>query len=243
MIENYSLGHVRISSGNTDSILDAIEIKLKESKQCYLMPLNLTKYVVSKKDSKLRKTINKADFILSDGISIVLLSRRMGYKDVIRITGIGLAEEILSRAGQKKWSLFFLGTSEENLQKAISRLDAKFGKLPVAGFHHGYFSEYEIPNLIKTINRIRPDVLFLGLGMPQKEYFIHDYLESLSVKLCLPVGGSFDVWAGARSRAPQLIQTLGLEWLYRSFYDRKKALNIIRFGLSFFYDLVYKRNT
>jgi N-acetylglucosaminyldiphosphoundecaprenol N-acetyl-beta-D-mannosaminyltransferase len=242
MIKNYPLGHVKICSGDINDVMEFFTKRISDQKETYCMPLNLTKYVISKKDPKLQEVIRSADLVISDGISIVWLSRRAGYEDVYHVPGIDLAEKILSQSREQGWRMFFLGASPENLHMAIHNARERFNNPYIAGFHHGYFKQYEIEKIIEQINSSKPDVLLLGLGMPQKEYFIHDYFRQIRVALCLPVGGAFDVWAEVKKRIPKMIQRVGLEWLFRSFYDKRKALNITRYSLIFLKDfLVYKK--
>jgi N-acetylglucosaminyldiphosphoundecaprenol N-acetyl-beta-D-mannosaminyltransferase len=120
------------------------------------------------------------------------LSRRAGFGNVHRVTGIDLAEAILSMSERQKWRLFFLGASPANLEQAITRLQGRFDSLDIVGCHHGYFKQDGIERIIATINGAKPDILFLGLGMPQKEYFIRDHFAKMAVKFCLPVGGAFE---------------------------------------------------
>jgi len=239
MISNYTLGHVKISSGDSKDILDYITKRIYENKKTYCIPLNLTKYVMSKRDNKLQDVIKSADLIVSDGISMVWLSKRAGYNDVSRVTGIDLAEKLLSKAKEQGWRLFFLGASSENLTKAINNVKEKYSNPEIAGYHHGYFKLEEIEKLISLINKSNTDILFLGMGLPQKEYFIHDNLNKLNVKFCLAVGGAFDIWSGEKQRTPKFIQTVGLEWLYRSFYDTSRSLYIAKYGLIYLKDMVF----
>ena len=242
MILNLPLGHLKISTGDVDSFLKCMVHNISEKKKFYGMPLNLTKYVVSKTDYKLRKTILSADLVLSDGISIVWLSRRAGYKDVFRLTGVDFAEKIVSRSTQYNWKLFFLGATEKNLSRAIHKLKERFGKINLVGYHHGYFKKSEVIDIINYINHTEADILFIGLGFPQREYFIHDHFEKINTIFSLPVGGTFDVWADVKKRSPRIIQTIGLEWLYRSFYDKNKAMLIAKNGLMFLNELVFYKN-
>jgi len=242
MIVNRPLGHLKVSSGAMDDVVSFVGTCLSEDKKAYCIPLNLTKYVVAKKDSKLRKVISGADLIIPDGLSIVWLSRRLGYNDVYRVTGINLAEKIISRSSAAGWKLFFFGAESNKLAGALSRLNQQYPNLNIAGSHHGYFNPEDVPSIIEEINSHRPDVLLLGLGMPQKEYFVEDYHDQLQAKFIITVGGAFDVWAGAKQRSPDFIQKLGVEWLYRSFYDKKKAYNILKYGFIFLKDLIFLRS-
>jgi N-acetylglucosaminyldiphosphoundecaprenol N-acetyl-beta-D-mannosaminyltransferase len=85
----------------------------------------------------------------------------------------------------------------------------------VAGARHGYFSEGDEPAIARSIREADADYLFLGMTTPKKEQFIERWGDIIGVKVCHGVGGSLDVMAGKVKRAPEVWQTLGLEWLYR----------------------------
>ncbi|MFQ6071071.1 MAG: WecB/TagA/CpsF family glycosyltransferase [Candidatus Aminicenantales bacterium] len=295
----YSLGHIRISAGTVEDFLSFIGKSISRKKKSYCIPLNCTKYAVSKRDSKLREVINSADLCLADGKPIVWLSRRLGYRNVSHVTGIRLAEAVLARSRKENWRIFILGASPQNLEKALHTINKRFNNPLIAGFCHGYFNSSEscselfteradessvktvatlatgafspdmncgsktrhpriagfIPEssfpsvlsnpllneleaVIESINACNPDILLLGLGMPQKEYFIHDHFHEINATFWLPVGGAIDIWARAKRRAPLFLQQTGLEWLFRSFSNKSKALNILKYSLSFTRDFL-----
>jgi N-acetylglucosaminyldiphosphoundecaprenol N-acetyl-beta-D-mannosaminyltransferase len=235
------LGHLKITPGDMDAAVAAVDEIIASDQRCYSVALNLTKYIVSKKDAKLAESINRAHQVIADGIPIAWLGRRAGYKDVHRVTGVDLSERLLGLAKQKNWSLYFLGASPQNLTKALSRIKERYDNPPIAGSRDGYFQPEDIPGIIEDINRSRPDILFLGLGMPQKEYFLHDHFDKLDVPYCITVGGAIDIWAEAKKRTPKVIQAVGLEWFVRSVYDVSKASNILKYGGIFLKDLVFYR--
>lgn len=237
-MKNLKLGHLQVSPGNEDAAVELIGATIAAGKKAYSVPLNLTKYVVSKRDAKLREAIMAARLVNADGVSMVWLARRLGYRDVFRVTGVELAERLIRESRERKWSIFILGAAAEIVAKAVANLQAKYPDSGIVGFRDGYFKEQEIPALLEKINQINPDILLLGLGLPQKEYFIHDHFQQLQVRFCLPVGGAIDVWAGKKKRTPPWLQKLGMEWLYRSFYDLSRAGNILKYGIIFLKDLV-----
>ncbi len=241
MINNLPLDHLKISQGNLESFIPYVQHCIENVKKSYCMPIHITKYELSKKDTKLRGVINNADVVIADGMPINWLSRRMGYKNVCRVTGIEFAESILALADIKKWRIYFLGARQENLEKAVDNIKEKFNDPLIIGAHDGYFSSEELEKIIKEINSLKPDILFLGLGMPQKEYFIHDHYNEITATFWLPVGGAFDIWAGTKKRSPLIIQKLGLEWLQRSFYNKEKAQSVFKYGLPFLKKLIFNK--
>ena len=233
MINNFPLGHLKISEGDLNMFLSYIQNCIENNHKAYCIPLHITKYELSKEDKKLRDTIESADIVVADGAPICWLSHRMGYKKVSRVAGIDFAEAILAQSKKRNWSIYLLGARSENLLKAQIYIKENFDEPKIVGSHHGYFSSEELKKIIHSINSLKPDILLLGLGMPQKEYFIHDYFKKIAVTFWLPVGGSFDIWAQTKKRSPFIIQRLGLEWLQRSLYNKKKAKNVFKYGFSF----------
>jgi N-acetylglucosaminyldiphosphoundecaprenol N-acetyl-beta-D-mannosaminyltransferase len=241
MTENLPLGHLKITPGGLPDFLAFVEETVRKRRKDYCIPLNLTKYVVSKSDEKLQKVINSASFVIADGVPIRWLSRRLGYRGVKHISGIELAEAILSQSRSRGWKIFLLGATPENLEKAITYLAGKFNKPLIVGSRHGYFKAEEVEQTAVAINATAPDILLLGLGMPQKEYFIDDYFHRIDAHFWLPVGGAFDIWAQTKKRSHSLVQKFGLEWLQRSIYNGAKARNILRYGLTFFKDYFFTK--
>jgi N-acetylglucosaminyldiphosphoundecaprenol N-acetyl-beta-D-mannosaminyltransferase len=66
--------------------------------------------------------------------------------------------------------------------------------------------------------------LFVGMGTPRQEAFIRDHWERLGVRIAVGVGGSFEVMAGLRLRAPSWLQYVGLEWLVRLLQEPGRLL-------------------
>ncbi|HOA81166.1 MAG TPA: WecB/TagA/CpsF family glycosyltransferase, partial [Defluviitaleaceae bacterium] len=57
---------------------------------------------------------------------------------------------------------------------------------------------------------------------------IDKYKDILPAKLCIGVGGSFDVMAGKVKRAPVIFQKLALEWFYRLISQPTRIKRMIR---------------
>ena len=241
MIKNNPIGHLKISSGNEDDILFSVGKYIDRGGKAYCVPLNLIKYVVSKEDNKLSDVIKGADVVIADGMSMVWFAGRLGYSEVCHMPGISLAEKIIACSGKKKWKIYFLGASPENIERALIRIREKHDDVCVAGYRDGYFGEEETEEIVREINSSRADVLMLGLGMPQKEYFIYDNRDKIEANFILPVGGSFDVWADVKKRSNERLQKMGLEWIFRSYYDKSKAINVIKCGMIFLKDFLFNK--
>src|SRR4030042_1702359 len=219
MIEQLPLGYLKINPANKEELINNISKNIIDHNKSYCIPLNLSKYIMAKKDAKLREVILRADMVIADGIAIVWLCKRAGYRHITKIAGIDLAEDVLAQAKENNWRLFFLGASPENINLCINNIAKQYNGICIAGSHHGYFRNEEVPRIRDLINSSNANILLVGMGLPQKEYFIHDYFSKLNVNFALTVGGAFDMWAGKKKRTPQVFQKMGIEWLARSIYD------------------------
>ena len=72
----------------------------------------------------------------------------------------------------------------------------------------------------------------MALGAPKQEKWIATHRDKLNVKVCIGVGGTFDILAGKSKLAPEYIRRMGLEWLYRLIQEPrryKRMLDLPRF--------------
>src|SRR5690606_30850696 len=91
-----------------------------------------------------------------------------------------------------------------------------------AGARNGYFGPDAEAEIVDDIHACRPDLLFIGISTPKKEFFLDRWSERLGVPVCHGVGGTFDVFAGHVQRAPERWQRLGLEWFHRLLQEPRR---------------------
>lgn len=178
------------------------------------MSVNAAKLVAMQEDPTLRQMVTACDLVTADGQSVVWASRLLGSRVPERVAGIDLMQRLLAAADRFGYNVFILGARPEVLEEAMARLRKRYPKLILAG-RDGYFEDSELLDVCDEIRLARPDILFVAMSSPRKEYFLGEQGESLGVPFAMGVGGSVDVIAGVTRRAPRLLQRLGLEWAYR----------------------------
>jgi N-acetylglucosaminyldiphosphoundecaprenol N-acetyl-beta-D-mannosaminyltransferase len=156
-----------------------------------------------------------ADLVLPDGMPVVWGSRLVGGALPQRVTGVDLMEVLCEGLTHEGKSAFLLGSTDEVLSGAARALTRRFPGIRLAGTHDGFFAPEDESNVIGAINASGADALFVGMGSPKQERWAATHAGILAARLVVCVGGSFDVLAGARSRAPGWMQRTGLEWSYR----------------------------
>lgn len=184
-----------------------------------IMTPNPEMVMTANRDEGLMRALTSADLVIPDGIGLIIAAKLNGIPLRERVTGIDTMEKILRLCHEKHLSLFILGGKPGRADTAIDNICAKYPGIRSAASHHGYFSVEENDEVIQLINKNSPDVLFVCLGSPRQEIWIHENKESIDVKVAMGAGGSVDVHAGVVKRAPVFFQKVGLEWLYRLFQE------------------------
>jgi N-acetylglucosaminyldiphosphoundecaprenol N-acetyl-beta-D-mannosaminyltransferase len=160
--------------------------------------------------------------ITADGQSVVWASRLLGDPLPCRVAGIDLMHRLIDLAEERRYRVFVLGARQEVLDTAIARLRHQHPGLIVAGYRHGYFGEDEGGAIAEEVAHAEPDILFVAMSSPRKEYWLARHGGELGVPLVMGVGGAIDVVANVTRRAPVLLQRLGLEWLFRLLQEPRR---------------------
>ncbi len=198
-----------------DDTVRRIENSIQKRQPIRHCAINAAKIVKIQSDRKLREIVVSSDVISPDGQSIVWASRFLKKPLPERVTGIDLMQKLLELAANKGYKVFLLGAREEVISRLTEKLKQKLPRLNLVGWRNGYFSTAEEKEIVEEINQKKPDILFVGMSSPKKEYWMSKYQSSLKVSFCMGVGGGFDVLVGKIKRAPRWMQKLGLEWFHR----------------------------
>lgn len=208
-----------------------MRIKTKQAPG-YIVAINPEKVMVIRKDAFLQGFVEKASLLITDGIGVLIAGRFLLRKKMVRVTGVDLMEKLCELAEQKKYSIFLYGAKEEVNKEASEVLQCRFPDLRIAGRCNGYVDDTSMQELIKKINSVKPDILFVALGSPRQEKWIRTYLDGLDVGVCQGIGGTLDAITGHVKRAPRFFQNAGLEWLYRLAKQPARIgrqLNLVKF--------------
>jgi N-acetylglucosaminyldiphosphoundecaprenol N-acetyl-beta-D-mannosaminyltransferase len=184
--------------------------------------INAAKIVAMENDGRLRRIVHESDLITADGQSVVWASRLVGDPLPARVAGIDLMLELLHLASRKGYRVFILGARQAVLERALEVLRGRYPGLTVAGWRNGYFTPDETPEIVAEITAARPDMLFVAMSSPRKEYFLGGHGAATGVPLMMGVGGAVDVIAGETRRAPVIVQRAGFEWGFRLLQEPRR---------------------
>ena len=176
------------------------------------------------KQPAFRDLILSADQIHADGMPMVLFSTMYSKHPVVeRVATTDLVHAVARKAEKAGVSFYFLGGTEEVNAKAVEVMRANHPRLIFAGRRHGYFSAEEEAGVLEEIRRVKPDILWIGLGVPREQEFVSRNIERLrGVGVIKTSGGLFDFVSGKNKRAPMWMQRVGLEWACRLWLEPKR---------------------
>lgn len=173
-------------------------------------------------DASLREIYHRADLVTPDSIGVVWALKRANADVQGRVSGVDIMAELCKLSAEQGFRVALLGAAPGIAELAASKLKQSYPGLNVVYTRHGYFAPEEDSTVAKEIGELKPDILFVALGIPRQEQFIFSQLENHMAKVSLGVGGSFDVFSGKAKRAPAVVQRMHLEWLWRTISNPKK---------------------
>lgn len=173
----------------------------------------------ARKNADFRSFLTTTDLNVLDGFGILLVSVLKGKFGLRRMTGVAMTLELCRIAAAERKSVFLLGGFDDVPRRAAIALQRRIPNLRIAGAENEWnqsgrrLSDHDV---LESIRRSQPDILFVALGQVRQEFWIRDNLRALpSVRIAMGVGGTFDFLSGNIRRAPDVLRRMGLEWVWR----------------------------
>ena len=239
----YLLGLNILSNGyNLKS--SKIDLKIFFSKKNWGACINSHSIALSTYDKKFYNAIHSADFLLPDGISIVLAAKIFNVKINKRVTGYDFFLCLCRFLNKKKNSkIFFLGSSKNVLKKIEKNFSKDYKNIKINYYAPPFkknFSILENREIIKKINFFAPDLLFVGMTQPTQEKWIYNNYDSLNIKIAIGIGAVFDYYSGNKKHPSLFFRSLGLEWFVRFLHEPKRLFSrIFKSNFIFFKVILY----
>lgn len=208
---------VRVDAIDTHGLEGSILSHARDGQARLYAYVNVHAVNLAQIDGRFRGIINNAAVAYCDGEGVRIGARLLGSRLPPRTVLTYWVWDLCRLMEERGLSVYFLGASEDVAGRAAAIVRGRYPKLIVAGWHHGYFGKQgaESDAVVSEINRLAPDLLFVGFGMPLQEYWIEENLASLRAGIVLPAGSMIDYIAGEKRPTPAWMANSGLEWFYR----------------------------
>ncbi|MCB1126991.1 MAG: WecB/TagA/CpsF family glycosyltransferase [Verrucomicrobiae bacterium] len=185
-----------------------------------------------------REITTRVDHFVPDGMPLIWCLNRLGAGLRDRVYGPSFMRHCVL-ASPAPFTHYFLGGSVECLEKLQAAFRAANPALNVVGTQHGYFAGGDEPRILEEINRLSPDFIWVGLGTPKQQDWIHRHKPLIRRGVILAVGFAFDVNAGTKPDAPPWMQRLGLTWVFRLASEPRRLLGrYLKYNSLFLYYLL-----
>ena len=214
---------VRIHNTTLMEVTNLLREYLKGDKLSVIYTPNTEIVMAAKDDLSLKELLNRADLVIPDGIGLIYGSKIKKKPLKERVTGFDTSMKLLNIANENSYSIFLLGGKDGVSKIAAENIKKDYPNIQIAGYQHGYFKgshlglvdTEEEKEILNTINKLNPDIIFVGLGFPMQEKWIDANKDILNSRVIIGNGGVMDILAGNSKRAPEIYQKFGLEWFYR----------------------------
>ncbi len=183
-----------------------------------IITANLDFVAIARRRPDFAQIIEDADLVVCDGKPLQWASQLQGEAIPARVTGMDLVLTAAHLSATHGYRIFFMGAAPGVADRAARALEELIPGVVMAGTcspQQGPFDADEDARIVASIRAARPDALFVALGAPRQDEWIHAHLGELGVPLCAGIGGVFNFLAGETRRAPEWIQHAGMEWAFR----------------------------
>ncbi len=174
--------------------------------------------VLAREDPEYAEAVASSTFAAMDGMPLVRMAKKGGIM-CERCAGPDVMDLILEESVKRgKTHYFYGGQSDEVLQKLKINLERNYPGIQIAGMYSPPFrplTAEEDEKIVRAINALSPDFLWVGLGAPKQEKWMQSHRKSIHGTVMLGVGAAFNFFSGHVHRAPDWMKEAGLEWLYR----------------------------
>jgi N-acetylglucosaminyldiphosphoundecaprenol N-acetyl-beta-D-mannosaminyltransferase len=208
---------VHVDAVQIRDVIKQMEAWIAEGSNCHSIAFaSMHGISEANKDSQFKAIMNGTDLIAPDGMPLVWLGRLRGHSLNRRVYGPELMETFCRETGVR-YRHYFYGGAEGVAKNLAVSLQKKF-HICVAGTFSPPFrklTKEEDDALVDRIHQTAPDVLWVGLGAPKQEIWMHEHRGRLRVPVLLGVGAAFDLNSGRLRQAPAWMREHGLEWLFR----------------------------
>jgi UDP-N-acetyl-D-mannosaminouronate:lipid I N-acetyl-D-mannosaminouronosyltransferase len=188
----------------------------------FAIAINAEKVITCGQDQNLEATIERATLRYPDGAGVVVAMRLKGARST-RVAGADLWLEVLRQARGKRTTVALIGARPEILTVTRRRLESEFPHVSVLIARNGYEGTRDPDALARELATTQPELVFVALGSPRQELLIEKFRAAYPAGFYMGLGGSFDIYSGAKKRAPLWMQRNGLEWLYRLLSEPSRA--------------------
>jgi N-acetylglucosaminyldiphosphoundecaprenol N-acetyl-beta-D-mannosaminyltransferase len=239
-----------IAMTDYEQAMDVMDGMIARRERGYVCAVAVHAVMVAQRDAEMKRALLGSTLTVPDGMPLVWAANALGENLPNRVYGPELMRRYSQRCaaqGHRVW--LYGGRDQGHLVQLALRLRQRHDGIQIVGGYSPPFRPLTLEEedaVAEQINQAKPDVLWVGIGVPKQEKWMARMREKLEVPVMCAVGAAFDFHAGRISQAPAWMQDRGLEWTYRIAQEPRRLLPRYlyynpRFMISFARQLVRER--
>ena len=199
--------------------MDVMDGMIARRERGYVCATAVHAVMVAQSDPQMRAALEGSALIVPDGMPLVWAANLLGEELSDRVYGPELMLRYCERSRDRGHRIFLYGGRDQgSLAQLTLNLRLRFPGIKIVGGYSPPFrplTDAEEAAVARQIDEARPDVVWVGVGVPKQEKWMARMRPSVEAPVMVAVGAAFDFHAGRVSMAPTWMQDRGLEWTYR----------------------------
>lgn len=233
---------VGVHAQRFDHAISQILEWVEEGKPRYVCTCPVYTLMITHEIPDAKAALDHADMVAADGMPIVWLQRRRGFDEAERCYGAGIMRTIFEKTAGTGTRHFLWGGNPGIPDILEEKLRQQYGEVNIVGRYSPPFEEVGTPPnqvAIDLINNAQPDIVWVGLGSPKQDIWMHLYRPYLNAPVLIGVGAAFDFISGHKRQAPEWMQEVGLEWAFRLAQEpRRLGTRYLKYNTLFIWRLL-----
>ena len=227
-VRTRSILGVPVAVADYDQTMDAMEKLVETRERGYICAAPVHALMLANDEAEMAAALAGATVVVPDGMPLVWAANLLGERLEDRVYGPELMLRYSARCAERGHRVWLYGGRDQGslAQLTLSLRQLNPGIKIIGGYSPPFrpLMEAEEDALVEQINEDRPDVLWVGIGVPKQEKWMARMRDKLDVPVMCGVGAAFDFHAGRISMAPPWMQRRGLEWIYRIAQEPRRLL-------------------
>ena len=218
------------------------ELIESSNKTCKVIVAPNTEFIMmAQKDEEFYNILRGADLATPDSVGVMIGSKLQKKPLKQRIPGQMYFRKVLEVGEKEGWTFYLLGGKDDVPALAAENVKKIYPNIKIVGYHEGFFDKDSEEDVIAEINKLQPNVLFVAMGAPIQEKWISKHKNELKVDVAAGQGGTFDYEAGNIKRAPEIVQKLCIEWLWRLILQPSRIVRMMVLP-QYVFKLIFSKN-
>jgi N-acetylglucosaminyldiphosphoundecaprenol N-acetyl-beta-D-mannosaminyltransferase len=209
---------IPLALADYERTMDWIDATVSDGGRGYVSAAAVHLVMVSQEHARTRDAVLGCSLAVPDGQPLVWAMRSLGH-GASRVYGPELMARFCERSTRTGTRMYLYGGRNQGalVQLALNLRRRYPGIKIVGGYSPPYreLTDEERERVIGDVNSSGADVVWVGIGQPKQELWMAEHRDRLSAPVLIGVGAAFDFHAGLVPQAPDWMQHVGLEWLYR----------------------------